>query len=253
MAEPEVSGYTNGNRAFLQAFMARNVMKLEDARPLVAAIQSVDRGQPVVDNDISLDDFESYISMANRGLSPLDLEIRSTLHQVTRDRIYALVNTTSDPMTQLATTYSADELGFIKIMLDHMFDGPANSRRTEAMCISSIEAVQLAKKVVSRRETQDGQSQAGKATMTGKEAEELLRKLVAEGWLERSNAGYYTLTPRALIELKTWLVDAYNDDDEEGDVAPSQQKIKFCHACKEIITMVGSSASTIESMLTFVS
>jgi hypothetical protein len=44
------------------------------------------------------------------AISPFDLEIRSTYHQVSRTRTYALVNTTSDPITQLATTHSPDAL-----------------------------------------------------------------------------------------------------------------------------------------------
>lgn len=40
MAEEE-NGYTDGNRAFLQAFMARSVMTFEEAQPVLAGIMSV--------------------------------------------------------------------------------------------------------------------------------------------------------------------------------------------------------------------
>ena len=85
-------------------------------------------GNAVSPDDVTEDDFSSYISAANSAISPFDLEIRSTLTQSTIDpdgtqarrpeRIYALVNTTSDPLTQLATIYSADEIAFVKRVLE---------------------------------------------------------------------------------------------------------------------------------------
>lgn len=40
MAEYEDSQYNNSNRAFLQAFIARNPLTLEDAKPILASIFS---------------------------------------------------------------------------------------------------------------------------------------------------------------------------------------------------------------------
>ena len=237
MTDLLVPGYGDTHRAFLQAMLARNTITWATAQPLIAAISSAQRGQEVAVNDITQDDLESHITMANRALSHLDLEIRETQHQTSRERIYALVNTNSDPITQLATTYSADEITFVKKMLDTMFRSN-NRGGIEAMCISSIEAVQLPKKKSRRRETIEEDTPPLK--MTGNEVEALLRKLEAEGWLEKSDAGFYTLSPRALMELKGWLVDTYNDVDEDAeDERQSQRKkIKSCHACKEIITIV---------------
>lgn len=246
MADFAVPGYNDGHRAFMQAMLARNTITLEIAQPLIAAISSIHRKEQVGPNSITQADLETYISWTNRALSPLDLEIRSALHQTSRERIYALVNTTSDPMTQLATTYSADEIAFVKKMLDAMFDGANNRGRTEAMCLSSIEVLQLAKKAP-RRETQDGAAPNPQPKLTGSETEELMRKLEAEGWLEKSDAGFYTLSPRALMELKSWLIDAYNDPDDDNDQeAARRKKIKTCEACKEIITMVCFTCSTCE-------
>ena len=236
MSELASQDYNDSNRAFLQAFLARNVLTFESARPVLAAIWSVHEGKEVVPNDVSLDDLTSYISKANVALSPLDLEIRSSFHQVSRERFYALVNTTSDPLTQLATTYSADEIAFVKRLLDAMFDGPANRPRKEAMCLSSMDAIQLGRGG-NRRETQNGTS-AGNSTMKMDDAEKMLEKLNNEGWLEKSSAGFHTLSPRALMELKGWLVETYNEPAEDGEDDVRQDKIKFCYACKEIITMV---------------
>ncbi|EXJ92910.1 hypothetical protein A1O3_01466 [Capronia epimyces CBS 606.96] len=232
-----MGGYTDANRAFLQAFLARSVLTLETAKPVIAAISTVRDGREVQAQDITVDDLNHYISAANRKLSPLDLEIRSTFHQQTRERVYGLVNTTSDPLTQLATTYTADEIIYVKKLLDAMFDGQNNKGRREAMCLSGIEAIQVGR-AQNRRETQDGNENATQPSAAGmlgaRDAEAMLNKLLDEGWLEKSRLGFYSLSPRALMELKGWLVETYNEEDEDGQ---RRDKIKFCHACKEIITV----------------
>jgi non-structural maintenance of chromosomes element 1 len=214
MPDIGMMNYNDSNRAFVQAFLARNTLTLETAKPLLAAIFSVQEGKEVLSEDITQDDLNSYVAAAHTALSPLDYEIRSAPHQKTRERVYALVNTTSDPLTQLATSYSADEMAFVKRLLDAMFDGPANKGRKEAMCLSAMEAVQLARSG-NRRETQNGATQPSQQNLSMREAEDMLAKLVDEGWLEKSRAGFYTLSPRALMELKGWLVDTYNEPAED--------------------------------------
>jgi len=200
----------------------------------------------VLEGDVTQEDFNSYIAAANTAISPLDLEIRSSLHQATRTRVYALINTTSDPMTQLATTYTADEIAFVKRVLDAMFE-TYNTRRTEAMVILSMQATQLAKPDGNRRETQNGGATQGSTgqglTMT--QAESMMKRLVEEGWFERSKKGFYSLSPRGLMELRGWLVLTYNEpaDEDAEDSTTQLDKIKFCHACKDIITVVSGNPS----------
>lgn len=126
----------------------------------------------------------------------------------------------------------------MKRLLDAMFE-THNTRRSEAMVLSSIQAIQLAK--VSSSNTSGSTStenanQAGAAqSLTIPQAETMLARLVEEGWFEKSRKGFYSLSPRGLMELRGWLVDTYNDDDEEGNRG---KRIKFCAACKDIITIV---------------
>ncbi|KAK1142353.1 hypothetical protein N8T08_007905 [Aspergillus melleus] len=244
--------YNDGHRAFLQAFMGRSTMTVEEAKAVLGAIFSVNERERVSPEDVSEDDFSSYIAAANSAISPFDLEIRSTLTQATIDpdgttnprpeRIYALVNTTSDALTQLATTYSADEIAFVKRVLDAMFD-THNTRRSEAMVISGIQAIQLAKASAgdsNRRESNmdsqaQTQTQGGAAqSLSMSQAETVLRQLVNDGWFEKSRKGYYSLSPRGLMELRGWLVATYNDENEDGG---RMEKIKFCAACRDIITV----------------
>lgn len=116
-----------------------------------------------------------------------------------------------------------------------MFD-TYNTRRQEAMVISSMQALQLAKAGAgdaNRREsgTQQQATQGGAAqSLTMTQAETMLKQLVEQGWFEKSRKGYYRLSPRGLMELRGWLVAAYNDE--------GIRKIKFCAACRDIITAV---------------
>ena len=181
--------------------------------------------------DVTEADFNHYVTVINSAISPYDLEIRSTFHQKTRERKYALVNSTSDPFTQLATIHGPDEISYVKRLLDTMFE-TYNTRRHEVMAITSMQAVGLAKAPQNGAETQGSAGQS----LTLMQAERMLKTLVEEGWFERSKKGFYSLTPRALMELRGWLIEMYNED--EGEDEERVIRIKQCFACKEIITTV---------------
>ncbi|KAK5070145.1 hypothetical protein LTS08_001156 [Lithohypha guttulata] len=223
--------YEDTNRAFIQAFFARNVLTFEEARPLLAHIFSVHEKREISIADITVEDFNSMIAAANDALSPLDYVIRSTRGQEDNERYYALVNTTSDQLTQIATIHSSDEIGYVKRLLDEIFDAN-NTERREAMCIAGKDALNLTRAGRRETQTQNGENQATKFNLTAHEAEVLLAKLVAEGWLNKSQKGFYSLSPRGLMELKIWLEETYNDEENE------YKKIKTCEACKEVITVL---------------
>jgi hypothetical protein len=201
------------------------------------------RGRDTLPDSIKEKDFNHYVSAANMSLSPFDMAINSTRSQHDGTKIYALVNTTSDPVTQLATIHTKEEISYLKRVLDAMFE-KYNWGRVEVMALTSIQALQLSKSNSEsmRAETQNGNATQGSAGqgLTKTEAQALLQSMVDEGWFERSQAGYYSLAPRALIELKHWLVETYNNPpaEEDEDDSDRVEKIKFCHACKEIITVV---------------
>ncbi len=214
--------------------------------PRLTLNNDVDRKETLAE-DITEADFNSYISAANSRLSPFDLEIRSTFHQTSRQRIYALINSTSDPIMQLATVHTADEISFLKRLLDAMFE-TYNTIRQEVCAITSMQAMKLAKPPAEdRRETQNGSTTQGSSGqgLTLLQAEKMLQSLVDEGWLEKSRKGFYSLSPRALMELRGWLLETYNSvdsEDEDGAENPIN-KVKVCVACKEILTSVSMSPS----------
>jgi hypothetical protein len=233
------NNFSHGDRAFLQAILARGSITFEEARPILAAIFNASRQTDDEDeirrDQITDEHFHEAIDKAAEAASLFDYEIRSTAHQVTKRRIWALVNTTSDPQTQLATSYNPEELSFIKRVLDAMFE-KFNTPRMEVMAITEMQAIKLARP--NRRESQiDMETQTQAAVDKGlkhSEVETALASLVEGGWFEKSQEGFYSLSPRALLELRPWLVETYNDP----ELGPRDwQRIRLCEACKDIVTM----------------
>ncbi|KAI9720155.1 MAG: hypothetical protein M1828_005801 [Chrysothrix sp. TS-e1954] len=229
--------YDSSHRAFLQAFISRATLTFRQAKPILAAIFTIRDDREVLPGDVTESDFNSYVSSLNAAISSFDLEIRATFTQTTpRHHVFALVNTTSDPVTQLATTHTAEEIAFLQRVLDDMFE-KYNTPTREVMGITSIQALQ----VKNSRGRESRASGAGVDTqtsassgLTGKEAERMLKSLVDEGWFEK-HRDHYTLSPRALIELRNWLITAYNEPEEDGE--PAVERIKLCYGCREIVTI----------------
>ncbi|KAI9652042.1 MAG: hypothetical protein M1831_007234 [Alyxoria varia] len=246
--DDDFSSWDNSHRAFLQAFLARSTFTFPQAKPVLATIMSAQQGRGVLVEDITQPDFDSYISALNGAISPYDFEIRYTIPQryktARAERMYALVNTTSDPITQLATTHTADEMAFVQRVLDDMFE-KYNTPQRETMAIKGIQAVNLARSSSNRAsgqhividgdeaETQASTSNSGALTKT--QAQNVMDSLVDEGWFRRVG-DYYTLSPRAIMELRGWLVETYNEPPDE-DGTPGVERIKSCQACREIVTM----------------
>ncbi|KAJ9144791.1 RING-like domain-containing protein [Coniochaeta hoffmannii] len=235
--------YDDTNRAFLQALMSRGSLNFEEGQAVLAAILGAARGRPVARDSVTRDVFNDYLHAAHEILLPLDLDVRSARHQKTRERVWALVNVESDPATQLATVHSSDEMAYVNRLLDLMFE-KFNTPRMEVMAVEENECFKISRPARPPRqsngaeedEARQQQAQGGDKALKHSEILTLLANLVAEGWLERSRAGYYSLTPRSLMELKSWLIETYNEprEGEEGEV---WQPIKFCEACKEIVTV----------------
>lgn len=202
---------------------------------------SIDPERPFSVGDITQSAFITpTIQTINARLEPYNFEIRNARNQQTKESTYALVNKTSDAMTQLATRFSASEIAYIRRLLDAMFE-TNNTQTRETMAVKQTGASQLARPRRSRQSQaasmadEDGQSQAADAGITMGEAEAVLETLVADGFLQLSRAGYYSLAPRALMELHSYLKETYNDAAEDEDEEPTI-RIRDCEGCKEIVT-----------------
>lgn len=227
MASPSgESAYDDSNRAFLQAFLSLGSLTLTTARPILASLLQ----RPA--DTITATDLQTYLNAANDALTAYDYEIRSTIHQVSKEQVHALVNSVSDPLTQLATVRSQDEIAYIRRLLDAMFE-TYNTERAEIMAVTSMQALKVTR--VNRASmAADEEPTQGGAAIPNSQAERLLASLIVEGWFERSREGFYSLTPRALLELREWLISAYNEEGlEEGE----WQRIKNCVACRGLVTV----------------
>ena len=98
-----------------------------------------------------------------------------------------------------------------------------NTRRAEVLALTSMQALALSKAA--------GETQAATG-LPRAEAERCLAALGAEGWLDLSAKGYYRLSARALMELRTWLIETYNDEDDEDGT-----RVRTCHGCGEIVVV----------------
>jgi hypothetical protein len=136
----------------------------------------------------------------------------------------------------LATTYNAEELAFINRTLEAMFD-TYNKPRMEVVAITEMQAIKLARPK-RRQSTQTATGEESTQSSVDKglkhsEVETVLASLVDGGWFEKSRDGFYSLTPRGLLELRSWLTETFNDPDASSS---DWQRIKFCEACKELVT-----------------
>lgn len=159
------------------------------------------------------------------------------------------MNKTSDALTQLATRFTASEIGFVKRVLDYMFD-TNNTPTREVMAIKHTQASQLARPGRRARQSQvgaetqgeDGETQQTQAVDAGisiPEADAVLDTLVNEAFMAKSRAGYFSLAPRALIELTSYLKDTYNEsaeDAEDEEDAEPVIRIRDCEGCREVVT-----------------
>lgn len=166
-------------------------------------------GRQILAGDITNEILGDYIAMINnKALRPFDYEIRTHLHDRNGVRYYGFVNVKDDPLTQSATTYSADEIAFINRVLDAMFE---SNRINEEMVVSSMDVSNLAKVSPDQRRRESmGQTQGQTQTQTSgaingltmSAAESVIENMVQQGWFEKVQNGDYTLAPRGLMELK---------------------------------------------------
>lgn len=179
------------------------------------------------------------IQTINSRLEPYSFEIRHTRNQTTKETTYALVNKTSDSLTQLATRFTASEIAYIRRLLDAMFD-TNNTPTRETMAIKHMDASQLARPRRSRQSQAsapdaESESQPADAGLSIAEADAVLDSLVADNFLHLSRANYYSLAPRALMELHSYLKETYNDDASDDEDATV--RIRDCEGCREIVTV----------------
>lgn len=196
-------------QCLLQTFFSQNALHESNLRAVLAELLKLPP------SDITRQVVNENIDKINQDISDLDFEIRRTIQQADCSDIWVLCNTTSDSLTQLATMHTPHEIAYFKALLNCIFI-KNNTKRAEVLAVAKMEAVR----------------EANEVNLTKAQAEVALDQFVSETWLQRSQAHYFSLTARSLIELQGYLKDTFNDN-EDGTIA-----LKSCYACKEFITQV---------------
>ncbi|KAJ3076827.1 hypothetical protein HDU98_011688 [Podochytrium sp. JEL0797] len=142
------------------------------------------------------------VALLNEALAHVDLSLSSLAHPKTGEKTFALVNTHSDDAAQLATTFSANEIAFVKRIIYKIM-----TTEDDVFSISTGDALR--------------ESSVAKVSVT--ETENLLDRIVDMGWLDITN-GWISLSMRALMELKTYLREEFED------------YVQYCSVCKEMVT-----------------
>ncbi|RYO39150.1 hypothetical protein AA0111_g1862 [Alternaria arborescens] len=248
-APAESEDYSSIHRAFLQAFQTHSVLTVDQMKAILAHVMTAyNPERPWTEGDVTQPYITSTIQTINAKIEAFDYEIRSTRDQQSKDSIYALVNNASDAVTQLATTFSANEIAYIRRVLDHMFE-TNNTNIREVMAIKHTEASQLARlsrrnrqsQAASRQSQINGDVEDSQANIdTGisiAEADLVLETLVKEAFFQKSRKGYYSLAPRALMELRAYLKETYNESAEENEDGREVIRIRDCEGCREIVTI----------------
>ncbi|KAH7078140.1 Nse1 non-SMC component of SMC5-6 complex-domain-containing protein [Paraphoma chrysanthemicola] len=233
-------GYTYVHRAFLHAFLTHNVLTADEIKPILAAVMTAHNPErPWTTGDVTAPQITNTIQMVNAKISHYDFEIRSTKDQQNKLTVYALVNKTSDALTQFATKFSAGEIAYVRRLLDYIFD-TNNTHTREVMAIKHNDASNLARIRRSRQSqaTLDAdESQSADPGISIAEADDVLATLLQQSFFQKSPAQYYSLAPRALMELRAYLKETYNDlPDDVADGETPVIRIKDCEGCREIVT-----------------
>ncbi|GAA5890608.1 hypothetical protein JCM5296_004313 [Sporobolomyces johnsonii] len=191
---------------FLQSLITRRSMTFELARKVYkecTKLCGIENSDPL----------ENFIAQMEPGLSMCGLDIKQTRDQETGTPLFVLINSIQDDPAKLATEYKAEEIAFFKAVVEKIILAPRLS-----YSVSQTDAVRCAK-----------------APVTKTVAIQLIKSLLAKGWLTLHPSGRLILSPRSLVELAPYLRDTFQDEEEE-DATPRERPVVDCNLCLGIVT-----------------
>ncbi|MBW0494208.1 hypothetical protein O181_033923 [Austropuccinia psidii MF-1] len=148
--------------------------------------------------------------MIDEGNGPIDVEeIQNNISSNRRaqpSRWMALVNTRSDSSSKLGSEFTPIEISLYKKIIDKIVLHSKNR-----FCVSYHDAIRLSSMLETPLKKSD--------------AEKTLSAFVRKGWLSLSSNGFYTLSARARLELKAYLMENYGEDEQPP----------VCASCREVV------------------
>ncbi|KAG9017085.1 hypothetical protein FRB90_001815 [Tulasnella sp. 427] len=199
---------TTVEKLFLQAMMTRRIVSEKLAMELWRA--SVDAVRKVEPNVEALQEWGPFLGNVKHLLDPLGLDIKGTVIEDTGEKALILVNLVRDEIAQLATAYTATEITFFKQIVELIVMAPNESYSAgEITCLKEGLQLPAGMKVPLRHATK------------------LLGSFAANGWLHKSKRSRYSLGPRAVVELRGYLTETYEEEN-----------LQICPTCSGLVFKV---------------
>lgn len=209
--------YTDAEKALLQYIISVGSVKEEDLKSLYTKLKESETPH----QQIALEDIPGFkerklddaVENINDRLHLLGYEVTKSKSQDTQEMYYVYINTVTDTPSKISTPHSAKEIDVIKKIIEKIIV----ECEDESFVITNTDALRIC---------------SSAAQMSASEGENFLKRVVDEGWLDRSSKGRYSLSIRALAELKKTLIDQYGVRSAEN----SEGQITLCKGCNEIVT-----------------
>ena len=166
------------------------------------------------------------------------------------------MNTIDDQSAKLATSYSAVQLNYLKVLLRGMFSRRRHrsSDEDEECCfISSVDALNAGRSIPtsstlnsnnSQQQPEDSNNSSSSSgvmtSISSSNAGKYLDMFVEDGWLLRSRKGRYMPSCRLLLDLDQYLShlsahDSQEEDGSEGDNNNGEVVVRRCTHCDRIV------------------
>ncbi|KAG1457885.1 hypothetical protein G6F46_006989 [Rhizopus delemar] len=188
--------YNDSHRLFVQAMLSRRHLSEVEAEEVYQKVCDVTEREST--------DFAIFISQINKLLEELDYSLRRSRNERTGDNYITMINIKQDKMSEIAANYTPTELKYCR----ELFDAIVNADH-ENFAVNSMHALRLGQPLkLSQRETQD-----------------ILDRLVEDGWIAEEDKGVYFLDTRGVAELQGYLREQYGET------------IKECTICLDVVTM----------------
>ncbi|KAI8877055.1 hypothetical protein K501DRAFT_230922 [Backusella circina FSU 941] len=156
-------------------------------------------------------EYPHFIADINKQLEDLDFSLRRSYSERGGEAFLILVNVKQDELTQLSTTYTADEIFYIRELFERIILAD-----NEDYGISSVNALHLGQKLAIKSPTAKN--------ITQRECQTVLDRLLEDKWIEY-HCGVYIVDTRAIAELQSYFREQY------------AEAVKECAICLDMVTM----------------
>ncbi|KAM4697770.1 non-structural maintenance of chromosomes element 1 homolog [Rhinophrynus dorsalis] len=180
------------HQRFLQVMMSRGIMEGSAARALHRHCCEVHKVHYMHDK------LDEFVSVINKHLQPLFMQIRKGMSEDDGRRFYALVNLAENDITKMSSDYAENELELFRKTMDLIIE-------SDTGFASSTHILNLTDQLQTKK-------------MRKKDVEQLLQSFVQDNWLIERD-GEYTLHTRCIMEMEHYIQNTYQD------------LVKVCNIC----------------------